>query len=178
VAVSRRVVPVHSTVALSGVLTRDGHPLSGRRVYAAELPAGSSTWQRVGSGRTGTDGSVSVTVPSLTSNVRLRLVTEQGTRSAQLAVSVLPKLAISTARSGAKRVATVTADGGRQGDTLVLLRRDGGSWTKVGTTRLDGSRQGRFTVPGPRASRVRYRVRINASGAHGASAAEFVVPAR
>lgn len=171
-------MPVHGTVVLSGVLTRDGVGLAGRHVYAAELPAGTSTWRRVADGRTGSDGRISLTVPALTTNVRLRLVTEQGTRSAQLAITVVPKLSLSTARNGAQRVVTVTADGGRAGDTVVLQRRDGDTWTSLMSQALDGSRAAQFTVPGPRANPVRYRVRLAPTQRHAAAFAWFTVPAR
>jgi hypothetical protein len=177
-AVSRRVVPVHAQVVLSGRLSRGAEALPGRLVYAAQLDAGQNAWRRVASGRTGSDGTVSLTVPALTTNVRLRLVTGQGVTSPQLPVSVVPKLSVSSARSGNERVVTVTADGGRPGDGLVLLRRDGDAWTRIGSTSLGSENAGRFTVPGPGAARVRYRVRLPATARHAASFVEFVVPAR
>jgi hypothetical protein len=178
VAVSRRVVPVHSQVVVSGRLTRGDTALPGRDVYAAELPAGESTWLRVAGGKTATDGSVSLTVPALTSNVRLRLVTGQGVTSPAVAVAVVPKLTTSAARSGNDRVVSVTADGGRPGDVLKLFRRDGTAWTQIGSTTLGDQSTAQFTVPRPGADRVRYRVRLPATRRHAASFVEFVVPAR
>ncbi|MDQ1687926.1 MAG: hypothetical protein QOK42_901, partial [Frankiaceae bacterium] len=112
-AVSRRVVAVHGQVLLSGRLTRGTEGVPGRVVYAAELVAGQSTWRRVASGQTGSDGSVALTIPPLTTNVRLRLVTAQGVVSAQRQVAVVPKLTTTGARSGGDRIVTVSADGGR-----------------------------------------------------------------
>jgi hypothetical protein len=119
-----------------------------------------------------------LTVPALDTNVRLRLVTEGGVASRQLAVTVVPKLSVSTARAQGSRVATVAADGGRAGDSLVLLRRDGDAWTHVATTALNAQAQGQFTVPAPGPTRVRYRVRLPATRQHGSAFVEFVVPAR
>jgi hypothetical protein len=176
--VSRRVVAVHGRVLLSGRLTRGTEGVPGRVVYAAELVAGQSTWRRVASGQTGSDGSVALTIPPLTTNVRLRLVTAQGVVSAQRQVAVVPKLTTTGARSGGDRIVTVSADGGRPGDTLTLLRRDGDTWTTTGSTTLDGDGKGQFVVPGPGATAVRYRVRLPATGQHAASFVEFRVPAR
>ena len=172
-AVSRHVVPVHGAVVLAGRLTRGGSGLSGRTVYAAELVPG-QYWHRVGSAQTGSDGSVTVTV-TLTSNVRLRLVTAGGVVSPSSSVAVVPKLSISVARSQGKRIATVTVDGARPAEPLVLLRRDGTSWTRVATTSVSA---GTFTVPGPAATRVHYRVRLPATRLHAAGFADFYVAAR
>jgi hypothetical protein len=178
VSVSRHVVPVHSGVVLSGRLSRGDAALAGRRVYAAEFVVGESGWHRVASGQTGSDGTVALTVPGLTSNVRLRLVTGSGVTSPQLVVSVVPKLSVSLARDQGQRVATVTADGGRAGNVLVLLRRDGDTWTKVASTSLADGGTGQFTVPGPGQTPVRYRVRLPATARYTAAFVEFVVPAR
>jgi hypothetical protein len=177
-AVSRRLVPVHQQVVLSGRLSRGADALPGRQVYAAELVAGESAWRRVASGTTGSDGSISLTVPALTANVRLRLVTGQGVTSRQLPVSVVPRLTHSVIRSGNQRVVTVAADGGDPGDVLNLLRRDGAAWTRIGSTSLDTQSSGQFTVPGPGPTRVRYQVRLPATSQHAASLVEFSVPAR
>jgi hypothetical protein len=178
VEVSRRTVPVHGQVVLFGRLARDNKGLPDRQVYAAELPAGASTWRRVASGRTASDGTVTLTVPPLTSNVRLRLVSGQGVVSRQLPVTVVPQLTVSQARSGGRRIVTITADGGYAGNTLVLLRRDGDAWTRIASTSLSSDATGSFTVPGPGATRVRYLVRLPATARHGAAAVEFVVAAR
>jgi hypothetical protein len=171
-------VPVHGQVVLFGRLARDNKGLPDRQVYAAELAAGTSTWRRVAEGRTAADGTVSLTVPPLTTNVRLRLVTAQGVTSPRVAVAVVPKLTLTSARSGSDRVVTVTADGGRPGDVLRLLRRDGTTWTPVASTTLSSGGTAQFTVPGPAATRVRYVVRLPATAVHAASFVEFVVPAR
>jgi hypothetical protein len=178
VAVSRTRVPVRQQVVLSGRLTRGDATLAGRTVYAAELPAGTSTWRRVASGVTASDGTIALTVPALSTNVRLRLVTAQGVSSRQVAVVVVPTLTTSAARAGNDVVVTVTADGGRPGDTVRLVRRDGDAWTLVSSTTLSGDSTAQFTVPGPADTRVRYQVRLPATGVHGASFVEFVVPAR
>ncbi|MBK5307578.1 MAG: hypothetical protein JJD92_12885 [Frankiaceae bacterium] len=177
-AVSRRVVPVHTQVVLSGRLSRGAEGVPNRRVYAAELVIGDTTWRRVATGLTGGDGTVSLTIPALTSNVRLRLVTEQGITSPELPVSVVPTLSLTMTRSGNELVVTVTADGGRPGDALNLLRRDGEAWTSIGSTTLSNERSGVFSVPGPGAARMRYVVRLPATRVHAASFKEFVVPAR
>ncbi|MDT7573172.1 MAG: hypothetical protein QOE05_3346 [Actinomycetota bacterium] len=179
VAVSRRLVPVHGQVVLSGRLTRGGgDPLPGRVVYAAELPAGTSTWRRVANGRTAADGTIALTVPALTTNVRLRLVTAQGVTSRQLVVSVVPKLTTTWARSGNHRVVTVTADGGSPGNAVKLFRRDGSAWTQLATSTLGSEGRAQFDVALPAATPVRYLVRLPATARHAAALVEFVVPAR
>jgi hypothetical protein len=178
VAVSQSRVPVHTQVVLSGRLSRGGTALPGRVVYVAELPAGETTWRRVASGRTLSDGTISLTVPALTINVRLRLVTAQGVTSSQLPVAVVPKLTTTAARSGNQRVETVTADGGMPGDVVRLLRRDGSSWTVIGSTKLGDQSSAQFSVPGPGATRVRYLIRLPATKRHAAAVVEFVVGAR
>lgn len=178
VAVSRRLVPVHGRVVLSGRLTRADEGLPGRVVYAAALPVGESTWRRVASARTTSDGSVSLTVPPLTTNVRLRLVTTAGVTSRYVGVAVQPTLTTTAARTASGLVVTVTADGGLRGDVVRLLRRDGTSWTLVTSARLDSDSTARFTVPGPGAARVRYLVRLPATARHAAAFVDFYVPAR
>jgi hypothetical protein len=172
-AASRSTVPVHGSVVLSGRLTRSGTGLAGRRVYAAELVPGQS-WHRVASASTGSDGSVSFTL-TLTTDVRLRLVSGSGVVSSSVPVAVVPKLSLSVVRSQGKRVVTVSTDGGRSGDTLVLLRKDSSSWTQVTRTTVSA---GRFTVPGPGSTRVHYRVRLLATRLHTAAYADFYVAAR
>ncbi|MDX6197026.1 MAG: hypothetical protein QOJ79_177 [Actinomycetota bacterium] len=178
VAVSAARVPVHGQVVLAGRLTRGTEPLPGHTIYAAELPAGESTWRRVSSGQTGSDGTISLTVPPLTRNVRLRLVTAQGLVSRQVAVVVVPKLTATSARSGNERVVTIHADGGRPGDELVLLRRDGTAWTRIASSSLASDSTGQFVVPGPGAAPVHYLVRLVATARHTASLVQFAVPAR
>ncbi|GAC1443108.1 MAG: hypothetical protein NVSMB55_15700 [Mycobacteriales bacterium] len=177
-AASATVVPVHSGLVLSGRLARGSSGLPGQRVDVAELVSGTSYWHSVAAGTTDSYGDVSLSVPALTSNVRLRLDSESGVTSTQIPVRVVPALSVSVAAFQGQRVATVSADGGLPGDSLVLLRRDGTSWTRIATTTLDGSSTGTFTVPGPGSTRVRYRVRLPATGRHAASFVEFVVAAR
>jgi hypothetical protein len=177
-SVSQRTVPIHGQVLLSGRLTRGDAPVADHVVYAAELPAGGSTWQRVASGSTGANGYVSLTIPPLTGNVRLRLVAGPRVSSPQLPVFVVPKLTITRSRSADQVAVTVTADGGRPGDAVVLLRRDGDAWTSIGSTTLSSDATGRFVVPGPADTRVRYLVRLRATAQHAASVVEFIVPAR
>lgn len=169
---------MHGRVVVFGRLARDNKGLPNRVVYAAELRAGSSSWRRVASARTASDGTVSVTIPPLTGNVRLRLVSGQGVVSRQLPVAVVPKLATSQARSGGRRIITITADGGYGGDTLVLLRRDGATWTRLRSTSLTKDGTAQFVVPGPGATSVRYLVRLPATARHAASVVGFTVPAR
>jgi hypothetical protein len=176
-SVSRHVVAVHGQVVLTGRLTQDGAAVADKTVYAAELPAGASTWHRVASAVTGSDGSVSIAVTALTSNVRLRLASDHVVSSA-LRVSVVPTLTASGTRSGRQRVETVTVDGAREGDSVVLQRRDGDTWTKIDRAALDTQQATTFTVPGPSSARVRYRVWLPATAYHAASFVLFVVPAR
>ena len=177
-AVSRRAVPIHGSVILTGRLTRGDAPIGGRKVFAAAQPAGSSTWTRVASGTTAADGTVSLTVSSLTRNVRLRLVAPRLATSAERTVVVIPTLTVTLSRAGNDRVARITADGGAPGDTLVLLRRDGSSWTQIDSTTLGSDSAASFTVPGPAAIRVDYRVRLAPTRQHAAGYAQFSVRAR
>lgn len=178
VAVSRRAVPIHGAVMLSGRLTRGDAPLGGQTVFAAARPAGSSTWQRVASGTTAADGTVSLSVSPLTINVRLRLVAPRLATSAERTVIVIPKLTVAISRAGNDRLARITTDGGAPGDTLVLLRRDGSTWTQIDSTTLGSDGAASFTVPGPAATRVDYRVRLAPTRQHGAGYAQFSVRAR
>jgi hypothetical protein len=171
---SRRVVPVHGGLLLSGALTRDGRPLGQRTVRAALYDAGSSTWGIVASGQTASDGSVSLRVGPLLHNGRVRLVFER-TTSSGISFTVIPKVTVALTRSSAgdRYLVDVAADGGDAGDSVVLERYDTGTWVTVVTHQLGSRGRTRFAVPVPTGDPVRYRVRLVATTSHGPSRAAF-----
>jgi len=164
-------VPYNQRVGVKGMLlTSAGDPVAGHRVYLQQRPHGTTQWQRVASGRTGSDGAVVLRTPALARNVDVRLVTPQGLHSTAVKLTVLPHVAISMTKSqsGKRYVVTVTVAGAQAGDTVTLARRADGAWTKVTSKTLPDTdpKTLTFSVLVPTAD-VHYRVRVVASSMHG-----------
>jgi hypothetical protein len=167
-AASRTRVPVGEGVAMRGrLLAADGSPVPNHRVYLLERPAGAQQWQQVASGRTGSDGSITLRTPTLARNVQVRLVTPQGLASSSTSIVVIPKVRIATSRTADGRhiVVKVTLTGAESGDTVALARHASSGWTRVSAKQLGSGRTITFTVPVP-TSQVHYRVRLVATPAH------------
>ena len=167
-ATARTRVPFGDGVDVHGrLLAADGRPVPGHRVYLLDRPAGVQQWQRVASGRTHSDGSVTLHTPALARNVQVRLVTPQGLASTTTSIVVIPKVSIATSRSADGRhiIVKVTINGAENGDTVALAKRSANGWTRVSAKQLGSGDGVTFTVPVP-ASQVHYRVRLVATSAH------------
>lgn len=171
-SVSRRVVPIHQGVQLRGVLSRNGNPAADVPVRAVVRAAGDASWRQVAAGRTAADGSIQLHVAGLVQDVRLRLEA-RGVVSPAIGVVVVPALTVDVAASGTRYAVTVSADGGRPGDQVVLFRYDGTRWVRVSSHQLGSQDRTRFLVPRPSADPVQYRVRLAATDVHGPAGASF-----
>ena len=171
-SVSRRVVPIHQGLQLRGVLSRNGQPAADVPVRAVLRAAGDASWRQVAVGRTGPDGSIQLHLTGLVQDVRLRLEA-RGVVSPAIGVVVVPALTVDVAAAGSRYDVTVSADGGRPGDQVVLLRYNGTSWVRVASHQLGSQDRTRFAVPRPATDPVRYRVRLVATDVHGPAVAVF-----
>ncbi|WP_151083724.1 hypothetical protein [Nocardioides cynanchi] len=122
-AASHRVL-VGQSVTVSGVVrAADGSALPGRRV--ALQVRGPQRWRVVARAATDDAGSVSFATPLARRTTAYRLRTVTGTHSPAWRLAMMP-LFDATASTGATTVTlTATAQGGRAGDQVVLLRRSG-----------------------------------------------------
>lgn len=157
-------VPVATSVPVSGVVTdAAGHRLRNRVVRLAARPAG-GTWSVMARGTTDARGQVTVDSAPLQVNTRLRLVVK-GVTSAPVRVVVDPVLTATASAAGGSTTITITATGGRPGDTVTAYRRQGTALVSVGSVRLDASGSATITVPTPRRG-VRVLLRLPATGQH------------
>jgi hypothetical protein len=173
-AATHRVV-VGGSVVISGVVTAaDGgvlpaHPV----VLQRRTPTG---WRVVARGTSDANGSVALPTPAIGQTGRYRLRTDHGVHSPGWLVVEVPTMSASAARDGTSVVVDATVQGGRAGDTVVLLRKlSGGGLIRIGHTRLAADGTAAFTVPARRA-RTTYVVRLPATHRHGAASARAVVP--
>jgi hypothetical protein len=114
-----------------------------------------------------------MSIPPLTRNVRLRLVTGNKVRSAVVDVVVVPTVSTSSVRNGEQYDVSVATDGAEAGNTLVLQRFKNGNWLRVRRAQLDGNGQASFAVPVPPKTTVHYRVFLQRTKEHAMASSPF-----
>ncbi len=177
ISVGRTQLPAGGFVAISGELTRHGKPGSDVRVRLLEQTAGSTGWQLVTSGTTGGRGKVRFGVVRLTRNAAFRLATPGGAGSAQVSVTVLPRVLLAVAPGMVTDRFVASARYGDPGDTVVLQELSGGTWQSVAARTLGALHRATFAVP-PGTAGTEYRAVLQATGAHGAGVSGLVRQAR
>jgi hypothetical protein len=153
---------------------------AGIPVSLVERAAGQPGWHLAASARTQSDGSVVLTVSSLSTNAVFRLIGPHRSRSAPVRVIVVPAVSVSIVSGPAGRAArlTVSAPLAAPGDPVVLQVRYGAGWLSVKEHRLRGDGQARFGVR-RRTQDLTYRVVLPATRTHGRSVSSPVLdPAR
>jgi hypothetical protein len=135
------------TVSLTGQVTAGGRPDGGAVVRLIEHVAGQPGWQDARRATASGRGTVTFTVPSLTSNARFRLAAG-GARSATVIVTVVPGLSVNLTAGprGADDDLAVSTVYARRGDVVVLQAFRGGGWVNVRARLLGTSGQTRFVL--------------------------------
>lgn len=174
---SSQAVKVHDSVRISGtLLDASGQPVADRRVVIRVHQAGTDGWERAAARRTDANGSVQARLDDLTQNTVVVLGAGHGVHSSPLRIVVEPTLSttVTPGADGSSYVITVTADGGRPGDVVNLVRHTSSGWEQVGQAQLDSSGSASFSVPAPKRQRG-YVVRLPATNMHGAAATRIVL---
>jgi hypothetical protein len=161
------------SVWINGVVrAADGGAVAGREVVLQVR--GPQRWRAVDRATSDAGGAVSVPTPVQDRTSVYRLVTG-GVRSARWRVVLVPTLH-ARVTSGDPAVITLSARGGRAGDTVALLRQRDGRLVLVMRTSLAADGSAHFGVsPGRRVTR--YVVRLPATEAHGSARVAVAVPA-
>jgi hypothetical protein len=157
-------VPVGQSLTVSGVVRAgDGSPLPGRPVTL--LVRGAHRWRAVARTTTDPGGAVAFATPAARRTTAYRLRTANGVRSTAWRVVMVPTLSASAAPAATTVTLTATAQGGRAGDRVVLLRRVGDRLVRLrhGPLGTDGTIT--FVVPHRRLDTT-YVVRLVGTRAH------------
>lgn len=161
-------------VTLAGVVTSaDGKQLSNRTVRLKLRTPGVPGWVLVARGRTGTDGSYSLSSPGLNRTSLLRVIA--GNKKAKSTpVRVVVQASLAASWSGG--LITITSTGAQPGDVVDVLRRKGGHLVKVRQVTLDANAS--VLLPGKQLRRsYKLRFRLPPTRAHGTAVAVLQVPA-
>ncbi|QWF24413.1 hypothetical protein KM427_12375 [Nocardioides sp. LMS-CY] len=158
----QRVAPGGTAVVAGQVRAADGTPVAGISVVLQAR--GSSGWHRISVARTAADGSVSMATGPLQQSTSVRL-RAGGVASPAWRLVLQPTLVASAQTQGAVTSLSVSATGGRAGDSVVLLVRRDGLLVQQARGVLDAAGTARFDVPTP-ARLTRYVVRLPATPTH------------
>jgi hypothetical protein len=168
---------VHHGVQVSGtLLDAAGQPVADRPVAVRVHVPGSHTWQRAAVRRTDSTGSVEAELDDLSQNTVVVLGAGHHVHSSPMRIVVQPVLTVSETpgTDGASYVVTVSADGGRPGDEVDIVKKTHDGQVVVGQAVLDGSGSATFSVPAPNRQRS-FVVRLPATKAHGLASERFVL---
>ena len=166
-------VYVGGSLTMSGaVRSADGSGLAGRVVHLQVR--GPHRWFGVGSATTDATGSVAITTPAAGRTVRYRLRVGHGMHSAPWRVAMVPTLSATTRPDGTGADVVATAQGGRAGDRVLLLRRRGGRLVTVQHAALGADGTVAFQVTRHQRSTT-YVVRLVGTRRHEAAMAKTTV---
>ena len=171
-AASHRV-PVGQSLTLSGVVrAADGSVLPGRRISLQVR--GPHRWRVVARAATDASGSVSFATPIARRTTAYRLRAVSGAHSVAWRLAMVPNLSATANPDTTTVTLTATAQGGRAGDTVVLLRRKGDRLVRLrhGPLGADGTIS--FVVPHRRLD-TSYVVRLVGTHAHTPATAQVGV---
>lgn len=166
------------SVQFTGSLTKDGQPEPGVRLTLLELIAGHSTWKRVAHARTGAQGELTLTVPSVSKNASFLVADPHGARSSEVSVVVAPPVSLSIAQAShhVDQLA-VASPLAQRGDVVELeVSASDGSWRVLRTHRLDRARRTVFTVVAGKVG-LTYQAVVLATKVHGQSVSTTVTVA-
>lgn len=131
-------------------------------------------------GKTGADGQLTLTVPSLRTNASFQATGPGGVKSAEVSIVVTPQVTVSVVASPRGRTAllVVAAPLARRGDVVDLEALSGSGWQVIRVHRLHKGGRAAFTVAARKTS-VTYQVVLPATARHGqAASVPVIVPAR
>ncbi len=166
---------VGETVTLSSTLTAtDGTPLAG---YPVVLQVhGPLHWRPVTQVTTDASGLATATTPPMTRSARFRWHTDHRVHSDRWVVLMVPGLSASADVGGTSTTVSASAQGGRPGDRVQLVRWIDHRPVTVRRAGLDATGAATFVVPTP-SRKARFAVRLLPTAAHTAAhAGVSVVP--
>jgi hypothetical protein len=168
------------SVSLTATLTdAQGGPVPGRTVTLTEHVPGRPGWQPLSNGVTGSDGTVTVAVPSLTTSAGFRFEWSDSVLSGRFHVTVIPAVSLSEGPARRRHYAklAVSVPSGQPGDLVVVQVLTAGHWHVRQSHALNSADQTAFQVP-VHASARSFRVVLQKTASHGASvSAPVTVPA-
>ena len=165
---SAKKVDEGQTIVVAGRVTdASGATLSGRRVALTMRTAGDAHPQVIAHKRTNADGLVRFTSPALAQDARFRLVAK-GAHSTAVRVAVVPALAAQYS----SRTLEISANSLWAGESVVVRTKADGVIAEV---TLDANGQAQLSIT-LKAHRVRYFVRLRATGEHAAALTTVVAP--
>jgi hypothetical protein len=173
---ARTQIPAGGTDVLTGRVTSRGRPEAGAQVRLFERIAGRPGWRAAGRAVTDASGTVTLTVAHLAGNAWFRLTARGGAQSPQVLsppvlITVIPPVSLDVAagpRAGLD-VLTARAPSAAAGGVIVLQKRVGGVWYRVGQRVLGQDHQASFSVLVPASGRVAYRAVLPRTVTHGRS---------
>jgi hypothetical protein len=173
---ARTQIPAGGTDVLTGRVASRGRPEAGAQVRLFERIAGRPGWRAAGDAVTDASGTVTLTVAHLAGNAWFRLAARGGAQSPQVLsppvlITVIPPVSLDLAagpRAGLD-VLTARAPSAAAGGVIVLQKRVGGVWYRVGQRVLGQDHQASFSVLVPASGRVAYRVVLPRTVTHGRS---------
>ena len=164
---------VGGSLTMSGaVRAADGSGLAGRVVHLQVR--GPHRWFGVGSATTDASGTVAIATPTAGRTVRYRLRVGNGMHSAPWRVAMVPTLSATTRPDGTGADVVATAQGGRAGDRVLLLRRRGGRLVTVQHAALGADGTVAFQVTRHQRSTT-YVVRLVGTRRHASAVAKTTV---
>lgn len=175
VVAARPKVVAGTAAVLVAQLTRHGNPVRGAALTLLEHVAGQSGWQRAGRQQTSSNGSVTFTVPDLTTNATFRVTGPGGARSRAVPVLVAPPVSVSVQSipNGRAHLLVVSSPLAAPGNAAVLQVFRDGSWQWLRAHDLGAGEQTEFRIK-PHAVSLRFRVILPATATHGRSHSEPV----
>ncbi len=177
---AQTLIVAGDSVQFTASLTRNGQPGTGVKVTLLEQLAGHTAWKRVAHARTGSQGQLALTVPSVTKNASFLIADSHGARSSEVTVVVVPpvSLSIAVARHRADQL-VVSSPLAQRGDVVELeVSTDGGPWRVLRAHRLRKAGTTEFTVLVRKVS-LNYQAVVLATDVHGQSvSAPITVAAR
>jgi hypothetical protein len=166
-SVARAQLPADGTGVFSGKLTYHGHPEPGVQVRLLEQAATAPGWRVVATRVTGRYGGVRFRVPYLTQNAAFLVTVPDRMSSAQVTVTVIPRVLLSIVPGHVTDRLVASARFGDPGDVVVLQELSGGAWRNVATQTLGAGHRAIFKVPASASPGPYYRTVLAATGAHG-----------
>jgi hypothetical protein len=164
---ARARVPSGVLDLFAGKVSYRGSAASGIHVRLLERVAGSSGWQLVAAGVTGSRGRVRLWGPSMTTSATFRLAGPGGARSAPVlvtvTVTVTPPVRLRLVSGQAKDRLIVAAPGATSGETVDLMKLVSGAWQTVASKPLGPKLRAVFALPVGTAAGYFYRVSLPGS---------------
>lgn len=164
-AAGRAEVPAGGLDLFTGKVSHLGGAASGINVRLLERVAGSSGWQTVAAGVTGSRGGVRIWGPSMTASAAFRLAGPAGARSAPVRVTVIRPVRLRLVSGQLKDHLIVAAPDAAPGATVDLMVLVNGAWERVASKPLGLRLRADFALPAAEAAGYFYRASLTGPAA-------------